>query len=91
MQFTPEIVKTSIRVIGVCAVVWPTLYVLKKNGGNLAVNPNGGNLLVAREFKQAVEDAMKPKFDDIGKKIDEGLATIDVDVKGLKNDFKKPK
>ena len=90
MQFTPEIVKTSIRVIGVCAVVWPTLYVLKKNGGNLAVNPNG-NLLVVREFKQAVEDAMKPKFDDIGKKIDEGLATIDVDVKGLKNDFKKPK
>lgn len=92
MQFTPEIVKTSIRIIGVCAVEWPTLYILDKNGGNLAVNPNGGNLLVVGDvIRQAVEDAMKPKFDDIGKKIDEGFARIDVDFKRLEKDFKKTK
>ena len=92
MKFTPEIMKTSIRIVGVCAIVWPTLYILNKNGGNLAANPNSGILLVARDVtKQAVEDAMKPEFDDISKKIDEGLAKIDVDVKGLKKDFKKTK
>jgi hypothetical protein len=90
MQFTPEILRTTVRIVGVCAVVWPTLYILNKNGGNLAVNQNGGNLAVSRDVtKQAVEDAMKPRFDDIAKRIDEGLAKIDVDVKGLKKDFKK--
>ena len=63
MQFTPGIVKTSNRIIGVGAVVWPTY------------SWHGGNLLVARKVtKQVVEDAMNPKFDDIGKKLDEGLA-----------------
>ena len=41
--------------------------------------------------KQAVEDAMKPRFDDLAKKIDDGLAKIDADVKGLKKEFKKTK
>jgi hypothetical protein len=92
MQFNPEIVKTSIRIVGACAVVWPTLYVLHTNGGNLAVNPNGGILLVLRDVtKQAVEDAMKPKFDEFGKKLDEGLARIDVGIKGLKKEFKETK
>lgn len=91
MQFTPEIVQTSIRIMGVCAVVWPTLYVLNtKNGGNLAVNPYGGNLLVTRDvIKQAVEDAMKPKFDELGKKLDDGLARIDVDIKELRKEMSR--
>jgi hypothetical protein len=104
MQFTPEILRTSVRIVGVCAVVWPTLYILNKNGGNLIVNPNGGNLAVSRDVtRQAVEDAMKPKFDDISKRLDDGgakidaiakrlddgLAKIDLDVKCLNKDFKK--
>jgi len=40
-------------------------------------------------IKQAVEDAMKPRFDEIAKKIDDGLAKIDEDVNGLKKYSKK--
>ncbi len=54
------------------------------------MNPNGGNLAVSRDvIRQAVEDAMKPKFDDISKRLDDGLAKIDLDVKSLNKDFKK--
>lgn len=90
MHFTPEILRTSVRMVGVCAVVWPTLYVLNKNGGNFAINPNEGNLDVYQDvIQQAVKDAMNPRFDDIAKRFDEGLAKIDLGVDGLKKDFKK--
>jgi hypothetical protein len=89
-MITPEIVRSCVRITGLCAVVWPTLYFLNKNGGNLAVNPNGGKLAVSMNVtKQAVEDAMKPRFDDIVRRIDDGLVKIDVDIRGLKKDFKK--
>lgn len=82
--------KTGVRIFGVCPFVWPTLYILHKNCENLVVNQENGNLAVSRNInRQAVEDVMNPKFDEIAKKIDDGLAKIDVDIKGLKKDFKK--
>ena len=89
---SPEFARTGLRIVGLCTVVWPTLYIIHQHGGNLSINPNGGNLAVTRDVtKQAVEDAMKPRFDDLAKKIDDGLAKIDADVKGLKKEFKKTK